>query len=203
MQVEEPLGWLAAVTFALGCSQTAPAAAAPTQAAPTGILRYMPLEDGTVFSYETSTTPTGERGLLVLEVRRPSTDTADLVVAGRARRVTITTDAVAYVAGGFLLRNPLVAGAEWQGDFGHVRVTRVDASVTVGAGTFSGCVETLEELATRDGEKRTTTAFCPGVGITLRETEVEQGGEHQSERIALKNFGKRFDPTTVAEPAKQ
>lgn len=202
MQAEARLGWCAAVTFALGCAPAAAPPVAATSAAATGVSRYLPLEDGTVFSYETSTAPAGDHGLLVLEVRRPNAATAELVVAGRAQRLTITPDAVAHAAGGFLLREPLVAGAEWHGDFGHVRVTRVETRVSVGAGTFSGCVETLEELATREGEKRTTTTFCPGVGITLRETEVEQGGEHQSERIALKSFGKRFDPAQGVAPEK-
>jgi hypothetical protein len=97
--------------------------------------------------------------------------------------------------------SPLVVGAEWHGDFGHVRVSRVDASITVAAGTFAGCVETVEELTTSEGTKRTTTAFCPGVGIALRETQVEQDGEQQSERIALKSFGKRFDAGAVEHKA--
>ena len=190
---------LLAAALAFGCGPKAPVAsgsAAPS--APSGPLRYLPLEDGTVFSYETSTTPGNDHGLLVLEVRRPRPATAEFVVAGRVTHFTLTPDAVAHAAGGFLLREPLVAGAEWRGDFGHVRLTRVDARVTVGAGTFAGCVETVEELTTREGNKRTTTTFCPGVGIALRETEVEQGGEQQSERIALKSFGKRFDPNGAA-----
>jgi hypothetical protein len=186
-----------ALLFA-GCAARPPAPAAPTAAAARGIARYLPLEDGTVFAYETTTLPGGESGLLILEVRRRTQDSAELVVAGRARRLVLTPEAIAHAGGGFLLREPLTPGADWQGDFGHVRVTRVETSVTVPAGTFAGCVETLEELATREGEKRTTTSFCPGVGIALRATEVEQGGERQSERIALKSFGKKFDAGAAA-----
>jgi hypothetical protein len=184
-----------AAALGFGCATThraPPPGPAPT--ASSGITRYLPLENGTVFSYDTSSQPEGDHGLLVLEVRRPHPDSAELVVAGRARRMSIGEHAVAHAAGGFLLREPLAVGAEWHGDFGHVRITRVDASVTVGAGTFRGCIETVEELATRESDKRTTTSFCPGVGIALRETEVEQGAVHQSERIALKSFGKKFDP---------
>lgn len=188
----------AALLLSAGCAARQPAATAGTTAATTGIARYLPLEDATVFAYETSTLPASETGLLVLEVRRKTPDTADLVVAGRARRLTLSPSAIVHAGGGFLLREPLTPGAEWPGDFGHVRVTRIETSVTVPAGTFAGCVETVEELATRDGEKRTTTSFCPGVGIALRETEVEQGGEHQSERIALKSFGKKFDAGVAA-----
>jgi hypothetical protein len=194
MVAERALGFVAAACV-FGCGPATNATAPATTTAPaSGPLRYLPLEDGTVFSYETSTTPGNDHGLLVLEVRRPRPATAEFVVAGRVTRFTITPDAVAHAAGGFLLREPLTPGAEWHGDFGHVRLTRSDARVTVGAGTFTACLETVEELATREATKRTTTTFCPGVGIALRLTEVEQGGEAQSARIALKSYGKRFDP---------
>ncbi len=182
-----------AVTLVLGCSTPSAAPPVAPQPSAVGVTRYLPLDDGTVFSYETTTEPGGERGVLVLEIRRPNATRAELVVAGRAERFEVSAESVTHVGGGALLREPLVAGAGWQGDFGHVRLTRTDLRVNVGAGTFAGCLETVEELATRDGQKRTTTAFCPGVGIALRETEAEQGADHQSERLALKSHGPKFD----------
>ena len=180
--------------IAFACA-TPPPAAKPAEApAATGLARYLPLEDGTVASFDTVTEPGGERGILVLEIRRPNPNTAELIVAGHASRLSLSNGVVAHAAGGFLLREPLTAGAEWKGDFGHVRLTRTDRSVTVAAGTFTGCVETVEELTTREGQKRTTTVFCPGVGIALRETEAEQGAVQQSERITLKSYGPKFDP---------
>lgn len=177
------------------CSKPpAPAIGAPAAPAAQGISRFLPLADGTVFSYETRAEPGDERGLLVLEIRRPSANRAELVVAGRVTRLDVTATAVSAVSGGFLLREPLVAGAEWKGDFGHVRLTRTDQSVTTPAGSFAGCLETVEELVTRDAVKRTTTTYCPGIGIAVRETEAEQGAERQSERITLKSHGARFDP---------
>jgi len=170
----------------------APEATGPAEKPqPKGVHRYLPLEDKTVFSYETST-ESGERGLLILEVRRPRTEHAELVVAGRARRLTVNAHDIAHVTGGFLLKEPLVAGATFKGDFGKVTITNVARSVTLPAGSYSGCLETLEEAVTTEGEKRTTTVFCPGVGIALRETEAEQEGLRASERIALKSFGPRF-----------
>jgi hypothetical protein len=187
-----------AAVLALGTASCAKPAATTTAAnaapAAQGIARFLPLEDGTVFSYETRGEPGDERGLLVLEVRRPSADRAELVVAGRVTRLVVSAAAVSAASGGFLLREPLVAGAEWKGDFGHVRITHTDQRVTTPAGTFAGCLETVEELATRDAQKRTTTTYCPGVGITVRETEAEQAAERQSERITLKSYGPRFDP---------
>lgn len=171
----------------------APEPASPTQNPQPkgGVHRYLPLEDKTVFSYETST-ESGERGLLILEVRRPRTEHAELVVAGRARRLTVNAHDIAHVTGGFLLKEPLTAGATFKGDFGQVTITNVARSVTLPIGAYSGCLETLEEAVTTEGEKRTTTVFCPDIGIALRETEAEQEGLRVSERIALKSFGPRY-----------
>ena len=44
----------------------------------------------------------------------------------------------------------------------------------------------------RRGHETHDHPFCPGVGITVRETEVEQDAQHATERIELKSFGKRF-----------
>jgi hypothetical protein len=183
----------------LACSspQTTPKAPLPIVSAG-GVARYLPLEDATVFSYETSTEPNSERGLLVLEVRRPRPEMAELVVAGRARRLTVSREGVAHVTGGFLLREPVSVGASFRGDFGQVRVTRVNHAVTVPAGKFTDCIETSEEMTIDAGKKRTVTVYCAGVGITLRETTAEQDDQLASERIALKSWGKRFDPGTAA-----
>jgi hypothetical protein len=179
--------------LALACAAPPPAAK-PRAATPAGgVLRYMPLEDGTVFSYETTTQPSGEKGLLVLEIRRPRAESAELVVAGRVRRLEVAEGALAHATGGFLLKEPLATGAEWKGDFGRVRVTNTERSVTVPAGEFVDCVETVEEATNAEGSKKTTTAYCPGIGIALRETEAEQDAQYAVERIALKSWGKRFN----------
>jgi hypothetical protein len=157
-----------------------------------GVLDYLPLENETVFSYETRVEPSGERGLLVLEIRRRRPELAELVVAGRIQRLNVSTSAIELVTGGALLRAPLEEGASWRGDFGRVRLTSLSRTVTVPAGTFEKCLETVEEMTSAEGMKRTTTAYCPAVGITLRETEVEQDAQHAIERIELKSFGRRF-----------
>jgi len=169
----------------------APQAKAPAATA-AGVLRYLPLEHETVFSYDTRVEPSGERGLLVLEVRRRRPELAELVVAGRVQRLNVTSDSIELVTGGALLRAPLTEGASWRGDFGRVRVTHISRTVTVPAGTFKDCIETVEEMTSSEGRKRTTTAFCPAVGIALRETEVEQEAQQATERIELRSFGKRF-----------
>ena len=182
---------------ALACSPPPQPKAPSAVGATSGVARYLPLQDGTVFSYETSTEPSSERGVLVLEVRRPRPETAELVVAGRARRLTVSSEGVAHVTGGFLLREPLAVGSTFRGDFGQVRVTRVNHAVTVPAGAFEDCIETSEEMTTDAGTKRTVTAYCAGIGIALRETTAEQDDQVGSERIALKSWGKRFDPAAT------
>ena len=187
---------LGALSLGIACGAPPPAETKPQPPVAEGVLRYLPLVDGTVFAYDTRIEPDGVRGLLVLEVRRRRPELAELVVAGRSQRLNVSSAAVELVTGGALLRAPLAAGASWRGDFGRVRVTHVSRSVTVPAGSFRDCLETVEEMTTAEGTKRTTTAFCPGVGITVRETEVEQDAQHATERIELKSFGKRFAAET-------
>jgi hypothetical protein len=186
-------GLLSASLLATACGSAPPPAKTATVGQTTGgVLDYLPLEHESVFSYETRIEPSGERGLLVLEIRRRRPELAELVVAGRAQRLNVSSSAIELVTGGALLRAPLEEGASWRGDFGRVRVTNVSRTVTVPAGTFQKCLETVEEMTSAEGTKRTTTAYCPAVGITLRETEVEQDAQHAIERIELKSFGKRF-----------
>jgi hypothetical protein len=183
-----------AVLLAAGCGKPPPPAAPPPKVSATALNRLLPLENATVYSYDTVTEPSGERGLLILEVRRPRPDMAELIVAGRTRRLIVNAHDIAHATGGFLLKEPLTVGATYKGDFGTVRVTSVDKAVTLPAGAYTGCLETTEEAVSADGEKRTVTLFCPGVGIAQRETEAEQEGLRATERITLKSFGPRFDP---------
>ena len=176
----------------IACGSPPPPVEQPKPPAAEGVSRYLPLEHETVYSYDTRVEPTGERGLLVLEVRRRRPELAELVVAGRAQRINVSTTSIELVTGGALLRAPLTEGATWRGDFGRVRITSLSRSVTVPAGTFQGCLETVEEMTSAEGTKRTTTTYCPAVGIAARETEVEQGGQQATERIELRSFGKRF-----------
>jgi hypothetical protein len=192
--------FLAAPLVTAACGSTPPPAKVePKPATAGGVLEYLPLEHETVYSYETRVEPSGERGLLILEIRRRRPELAELVVAGRAQRLNVSPAAIELVTGGALLRAPLEEGATWRGDFGRVRVTSISRTVTVPAGTFRKCLETVEEMTNAEGTKRTTTTYCPAVGITLRETEVEQDAQHAIERIELKSFGKRFSVESQSE----
>ena len=184
----------AAAVVVIACAASRPT---PERAAPAvpleGVERFMPLRDSTVFSYDTRLEPAGERGLLVLEVRRPRAETAELVVAGRAQRLTIQNDAIELVTGGFLLKSPLAPGAEFRGDFGSVRVARVGFSARVPAGEFADCLETVESSQVQSASRVTTTVFCAGVGIVSRRTEAESDEGQALESMELRAFGKKFE----------
>ena len=157
------------------------------------VSRYVPFENNTVFSYETYIEDTNERGILVFEISRPRPELAELSVAGQVRkRYYFEPGGVRNAQGGYLLKAPLVANAEWQGDDGRVKVTAVNQSVDVPAGKFSGCLQTVEEAKLSAATRTTTTVYCPGVGITTLQIEGEQEGTSVLQRLSLKSFGPRF-----------
>jgi len=181
--------------FATSLSCAAPPQAKPeAPAAPvTEVARYVPFENNTVFSYETYIEDTNERGILVFEISRPRPELAELSVAGQVRkRYYFEPGGVRSAQGGYLLKAPLVANAEWQGDDGRVKVTSVNQNVEVPAGRFAGCIQTVEEAKLAAATRTTTTVFCPGVGITSLQIEGEQEGTSVLQRLNLKSFGPRF-----------
>jgi hypothetical protein len=178
----------------LGCA-AAPAAppSAPPAAAGTELTRYLPLEDDTVFSYETYIEDTNERGIAVFEIKRPRPELAELSIAGQVRkRYYFEPAGVRSSHGGYLLKSPLSLNSEWTGDDGKVKVTNVNQSVDAPAGKFSGCIQTVEEAKLAAATRKTTTVFCPGIGITVLEIEAQQGNTSVLQRLTLKTFGPRF-----------
>ena len=177
-----------------GCGAAPPAAPSTPQLGMIGELtRYLPLENDTVFSYETYIEDTNERGIAVFEIKRPRPELAELSLAGQVRkRYYFEPGAVRSSHGGYLLKLPLSMNSEWAGDDGKVRVTSVNQSVDVPAGKFSGCLQTVEQAQLGPATRKTTTVFCPGVGITVLEIEAEQEGTSVLQRLTLKAFGPRF-----------
>jgi hypothetical protein len=190
------LAWLSLLS-ALVCASCAAASAAPSSALPPAVTseltRYLPLENDTVFSYETYIEDTNERGIAVFEIKRPRPELAELSIAGQVRkRYYFEPAGVRSSQGGYLLKSPLSQNAEWTGDDGKVKVTNVNMSVAVPAGKFSGCLQTVEDARLGAATRKTTTVFCPGVGITVLEIDAEQEGMSVLQRLSLKAFGPRF-----------
>lgn len=180
--------------LAVACGSPAPAApSAKPVPAPDEVSRYLPLEDDTVLAFETRVESTGEKGVLMLQVRRPYGNIVELGVGGRVQRLEVMPHAIRNLDGGFLLKAPLRTGATWQGMAGTVRVTSDDKSVDVPAGHFDHCVETVEEKQAQGGVKRITTDFCPDVGIVVLDVEASVGDEHAKETAHLRSRGKRVD----------
>jgi hypothetical protein len=157
----------------------------------TDVQRLFPLEHNTVFSYAT-TDEAGMTGIYVMEVGRPRSTMAELKVAGNVFRRYISADGIQAPGGGFILRSPLTADAEWKGEFGEVRVKSMSRDIKVPAGEFGNCVETLESAETPTYTKTATSVFCPGIGMVYYKVEGEQNGVKVLQKLELKSFGPRF-----------
>jgi hypothetical protein len=91
-----------------------------------------------------------------------------------------------------LLKWPIVLGDTWDGAKGSkVEVTKVDAKITVEAGTFDGCVETTERIG-GDAASVLITTFCPDVGpvsVDIREVNPPPGEAPAQLSARLRAFG--------------
>ena len=159
----------------------------------TELTRFVPFTNDTVLSYETYIEDTNEHGIAVFEIKRPRPELAELSIAGQVRkRYYFEPAGVRSAQGGYLLKSPLALNAKWTGDDGEVTVSKVDQSIDVPAGKFSGCLETVEQAKLATATRKTTTVFCPGVGIALLQIEAEEAGTSVLQRLTLKSFGPRF-----------
>ncbi|MBN2191613.1 MAG: hypothetical protein JW751_02255 [Polyangiaceae bacterium] len=191
-----PRGLTAAVVLAcsVGCrGAEPPAATAPAPpAAPAEYAPYAPLADGNVLSYVTESDQSSERGLVVLQVRRPHSGLVELDDGGHVERLYLEPDGLRYAAGGHWLKLPLQVGACWAGRAGEVCITSIDDTVEVPAGSFSGCLSTIEAASGGGPETRTRTVFCRDVGMVLLEVERRSDGEVVRERALLRYYGPRI-----------
>jgi hypothetical protein len=193
--VSSKVAALACVFVLAACGGAAkPDAAAHASAASQNELsRYLPLTDNTVYTYRTRNEETGESGLLMLEISRPRPDVAELSVAGRVRRLEIREDAIRHANGGAVLALPIRKGSRWFGQDGPVEVTAVNLTANVPAGRYTGCVETRESGGHPEAGRRTTSVYCPNVGIVKLVIEASSQGELVTEVAELLSFGPRVD----------
>ena len=154
-----------------------------TPASGSAVEQYFPLEEGRIYNYVT--TENGETGMLVAKVHRTDASRGELRLSNATKRFVFAPGSVAYDTGAVILKAPLDVGATWPGEHGGTtRVATVDASPKVAAGSYSSCVQTIEEGGRPPGSKYATT-YCPGVGMVLLEIHAG-GGEARAE---LKSYG--------------
>lgn len=155
----------------------------------TGAERYFPLVDGHIYLYVT-TAEGGDNGLLVARVHRSGEREGELRLPSGVRRFKYTAEGIVRVdTGAFVLKEPLSAGTTWSGEHGgRARITAMDASITVPAGRYSGCVQTLEERL-GDRPVRYVSTFCPDVGLV----SLEAVGSASYEKAELKSYAPPFD----------
>lgn len=183
------LGTVAACVVSVcaeGCGDGKPPAAplAPTKPeSGSSVEQYFPLEEGKLYNYVT--TENGETGMLVAKVHRTDPAHGELRLSNATKRFVYSREGVAYDTGVFILKAPLDVGATWPGEHGGTtKVTAIDASAKVIAGTYGSCVTTVEEGGRPPGSKYGTT-YCPGVGMVLLEISVPSG----KARAELKSYG--------------
>lgn len=180
----------------VGCGPAAPAAGASSGGAPPppepvaatsgwAIERFFPLIDGHVYQYVTMN-DAGERGLIVARVRRASAAEGELILPSGTKRFAYTSQGVILKESGkFVLGGSLAVGASWPGEHGGLaRVVAVPVTVEVPAGSFSGCVQTLEERL-GDRPVRYVSTFCPDVGLVA----LEASGGASYEMAELRSYG--------------
>lgn len=152
----------------------------------------MPLKDDTVYAYDT-VDDRGQTGLLVMQVSRPRAGRVDLKVGSTVERLEIVSGGIRRLAGGWVLKAPLEKGAEWLEGRKRIRVTAIDKQVEVQAGSFVGCIETVEESGSAAAGKKVTSTYCPDVGMVIMDVVAAGEGDIQSLRAELRSFGPRVD----------
>lgn len=149
---------------------------------------YMPLEDGTVFTYETTSTDGSAPGIYTVQVLRPMGNRVNLKAGGKSQHLQVGPDGIAFIGGGYLLRAPVQRGRSWHGEGGDVQVVEVGREISVPAGKFTGCIRTVERGAA--SARAIEAVYCPRVGMVSLDVE-ERNGAH---RVAsLKSHGARVD----------
>lgn len=157
--------------------------------------RYFPLKHGTLYHYRTETLREGpvDDGMLMMKVHRASATRGELRRPAGNQIFEFTSQGIATTtkvgSPAFLLKLPIDPSTTWVGPHGgKTRFVETGLAVATQAGSFSGCVTTLEERG-GDTPIRVQTTLCPDVGIA--KLEVQSGGV--VERAELVYFGPPFD----------
>ena len=154
----------------IACSGGGGGAKAPHSSKYPGVLQYYPFENGMIWSYMIYGPP-GAPGLLKIDKVVAFDGQLAVVQSGESSITYRVAKEAIYrePAHAPLLKWPVTLGDKWPGSKGSgVEVTKIDAKITVPAGTFEGCVETTETVG-GDAAGILRTTFCPDVGPVIVE----------------------------------
>jgi len=157
--------------------------------------RFFPLVHGNVYHYATEDTA-GKAGVMIVRAQRTDASRGELHVPGGVKSFEYHPDGVVLhkpnsmnVKPSYVLKLPLDVGTRWHGEHrGWVEILKTDTVMQVGAGSYSGCINTVEQ---RGGDRplRIATTFCPEVGMVL----IELASGDKNERIELQSYGPPVD----------
>ena len=164
------------------------------------IEQLFPLVDGHIYNYAKQTTDGrsadgADTALLIANVVRTGELRGELHMSGSTRYFEYASDGLTVLsattgARTYVLKWPPTLDQQWYGEHrGRVQVTAIDQTVTVRAGSFSGCV-TVVEARRGDLPARFETTFCPNVGIVL----LQAASGNIEERAELVSYG---PPVTI------
>lgn len=153
--------------------------------------QLFPLEDGNIYAYDTK--DGDETGMLVAKVKRTDATHGELRLSNKTNKFIYAADGVTYDTGTYILKAPVEVGTTWQGEHGGMlKIASIDLAVKVPAGSYSGCVRTVEEGGALPPGKRYETTYCPGVGMVLLLVKAPVG----QATAELKSYGK---PVVIAQ----
>ncbi len=158
-----------------GCASTSPPAAGPVNKARLAS-DYYPMDAGWKWAYDLERQ--GEHMLAVYAVLERTPD-AVIVQAGTERiEYAVTAQGVAQKegvsVGDFVLKNPIVLGAEWNVFAGKAKITSVTEAVSGPSGEYRDCV--VVETLRSDPTRLSRTTYAPGVGPIAIEVQVQSQG---------------------------
>lgn len=134
---------------------------------------WIPAGDETVYSYQTLDVLSGEKGVLMLRVRRTGGDRAEIVASKKTTRLVYSSLGVLREAEGtYMLRTPVKEGASWPvGPNVSASITKVGFTFETPAGSFPACVEVTERRGGAMAGTITNT-YCKGVGLVSIEAKT-------------------------------
>lgn len=175
----------ALLTSACGGESIAPSSSPKPSPPPreASLERFFPLEEGRLYHYVTK--EGDDSGMLVAKASREDATHGALRLSNGTKRFVYLPDGVAYDGGAYILKAPVEVGTSWRGEHGGTTtIAATDVAVSVPAGSYTACVETVEEGGRSPGARYRTT-YCPGVGMVL--LVVAAGGNEA--RAELKSYG--------------